>query len=523
MKRRAFLHSSALAAGALALPPSIAPPLPAPLRGWIEAKREELAAVALEAARSAGASYADVRISRHRYQTIRTREARVEGTSDRETYGFGVRVLADGVWGFAASRVVTEEEVVRVARQAVDQAKRNATIPHAPVRLAPVDAYPDASWETPHEIDPFAVPIDDKIEMLLGLNDVAMSAGASFASSGIDFQKQERYFASTEGTDVDQTFLRVMLPWSVTKVDRQAGNFADWTDIQTNAGAGWEFIESIDFEERVRRATERTEEKLTAPSIDEPTRMDVVLLPSHLWLTIHESVGHPTELDRALGYEANYAGTSFCTPDGLNTLQYASEIVSFEAEKQEPGALATVGWDDDGVPADRWFLVKDGVFVDYQTTRDQVHWIAEETGVERSHGCSYGEEWNLIQFQRMPNINLPPDPDGGTLEDLIAGVDDGILVDTRGSYSIDQQRYNFQFAGQGTWRIRNGRKAEMMRDVAYQGNTLEFWRSCSALGGPDTYETYGSYHDGKGQPGQSNAVSHGCPPAVFRDVAVLPT
>jgi TldD protein len=196
--------------------------------------------------------------------------------------------------------------------------------------------------------------------------------------------------------------------------------------------------------------------------------------------------------------------------------------VSFEAEKQEPHSLATVGWDDDGVPADRWLLVDKGLFVDFQTTRDQVHWIRDRTGVDHSHGCSYGENWSLVQFQRMPNLNLVPDPRGGSLEDLVADVDDGILFDTRGSYSIDQQRYNFQFSGQGTWAIRGGRIAHMLRDVAYQSNTLDFWRSCDGVGGPAAYEVYGSYNDGKGQPSQSNAVSHGTPPARFRQVNVLP-
>ncbi|HUP00774.1 MAG TPA: TldD/PmbA family protein [Gemmatimonadota bacterium] len=523
MDRRSFLTSSVAAMGALALPAPWAPPLPRDIRRWLEPDDRELADVALTAARGAGAAYADIRISRHFNQAIATRERRVESMSDQITYGFGVRALVDGVWGFAASRVVEADEVAQVARRAVEQARVNARIPHAPVELAPVDAYTAASWTTPHEIDPFEVPIDEKVSFLLEINAAALAAGADFASSAINFQKQERYFASSEGSYIDQVFLRVFVPWSVTAVDRQGGSFAEWDDIQTNAGAGWEFVEAQDFHARAARAAGLAREKLSAPTIEGPMKKDLVLLPNHLWLTIHESVGHPTELDRALGYEANFAGTSFCTVDQLNELQYASPIVSFEAEKQEPNSLATVGWDDDGVPADRWFLVKDGLFVDFQTTRDQVHWIEQQTGVRRSHGCSYGEDWSLVQFQRMPNINLVPDPGGGTLDDLIAGIDDGLLIDTRGSYSIDQQRYNFQFAGQGTWEIVGGKRGRMLRDVAYQDNTVEFWNRCDGLGGPDTYEVHGSYYDGKGQPGQSNAVSHGCPPARFRQVNVLPT
>ena len=522
MKRRDFLQSSALVLGAVTLPAPIAPPLPRAARRWLEPDDRELTDVALNSARRAGASYADIRISRHFDQSIQTRERRLEGMNDEITYGFGVRVLAGGVWGFAASRIVAEDEVARVARAAVDQAKGNAKIPHMPVEMAPVEVFPDAEWTTPHEKDPFDLTIGEKVEFLLGINAAALDRGADFVSSSTVFQKQERYFASTEGSYIRQMFLRVFVPWEITAVDRQAGRFASWDDIQTTAGAGWEFVLAQDFPTRIERATELAREKLAAPTIETPAKKDLVILPNHLWLTIHESVGHPTELDRALDYEANYAGTSFCTPDKLNVLQYASDIVSFEAEKQEPHSLATVGWDDDGVPADRWLLVRDGTFVDYQTTRDQVHEIVEQTGVTRSHGCSYGQNWSLVQFQRMPNVNLVPPLDGGSVDDLIAGVDDGLLIDTRGSYSIDQQRYNFQFAGQGTWEIKGGQRGRMLRDVAYQGNTVEFWNSCDGLGGPDTYEVFGSYYDGKGQPGQINAVSHGCPPARFRQVNVLP-
>ena len=522
MKRRAFLQSSAALMGAVALPAPVAPPLPRDVRRWLEPDDRELADVALNAATRAGASYADVRISRHFDQQIATRERRVQGMNDEITYGFGVRVLADGVWGFAASRIVAEDEVARVARAAVAQAKGNARIPHSPVELAAVDAFPDAEWTTPHEKDPFEITIAEKVDFLLGINAAALDGGADFATSSIVFQKQERFFASTEGSYIRQTFFRVFVPWEVTAVDRQAGRFATWNAGMTNAGAGWEFVLAQDFPARAAHATELAREKLAAPTLDAPARKDLVILPSHLWLTVHESVGHPTELDRALGYEANYAGTSFCTPDKLNTLRYASEIVSFEAERQEPHSLASVGWDDDGVPADRWLLVDEGMLVDFQTTRDLAHRIADQTGVTRSHGCSYGQNWSLVQFPRMPNVNLRPGPAGTTLEDLIAGVDDGLLIDTDGSYSIDQQRYNFQFAGQGTWEIKGGKRGRMLRDVAYQGNTVEFWNSCDGLGGPETYEVYGSYYDGKGQPGQVNAVSHGCPPARLRQVNVLP-
>ena len=251
-----------------------------------------------------------------------------------------------------------------------------------------------------------------------------------------------------------------------------------------------------------------------------------MLHPSHLWLTIHESIGHPTELDRALGYEANYAGTSFLAPPSevLNTFRYGPEFMHVEGERTSPGGMASIGWDDEGVPAQSWPMIENGLFVDYQTTRDQVDWISEYTGRTRSHGCSYASGWDEIQFQRMPNMNLLPNREEDLSEqDVLAAVDRGIYIEGRNSYSIDQQRYNFQFSGQVAWEVRGGKKVRMLRDVAYQARTPDFWNSMAVIGGPSTYYVGGSLNDGKGQPGQSNAVSHGCPIAVFRGVNVLNT
>jgi TldD protein len=258
--------------------------------------------------------------------------------------------------------------------------------------------------------------------------------------------------------------------------------------------------------------------KLKAPSVV-PGKYDLVLHPSHLWLTIHESVGHPTELDRALLWEANYAGTSFLTPDKTGKLQYGSKIVNFVADRTEPEGMATVGYDDEGVPGQSWHLVKDGLFVDWQTTRD----TAKLIGKSRSYGCLHADSWDAVPFPRMPNISLTPSKENVTQEDLIAGVNKGILIMGNGSYSIDQQRYNFQFGGQTFWEIKGGKVAGMLRDVAYQSRTTDFWGSCDGIGGQAAYEVHGSPNDGKGQPGQSNAVSHGCSPARFRNVTVLNT
>ncbi|HEU0006423.1 MAG TPA: TldD/PmbA family protein, partial [Terriglobia bacterium] len=239
----------------------------------------------------------------------------------------------------------------------------------------------------------------------------------------------------------------------------------------------------------------------------------------HLFLTIHESVGHPTELDRALGREANYAGTSFLTPDKTGKLQYGSKIVNFVADRTQPGGLATVGYDDEGVPAQRWHLVRDGVFVDWQTTRD----LAPLVGRGKSYGCLHAQSWGDVPFPRMPNVSLEPSKDNVSLENITADVDDGILIYGRGSYSIDQQRYNFQFGGQTFWEIKKGKITGMLRDVAYQSRTPDFWRACDGLGGQSTYQLGGTFSDAKGEPAQANAVSHGCPVARFRQINVLNT
>ena len=476
-----------------------------------------LADVALEAATSAGATYADIRISRHRTQYVSTREERVELVSERESYGFGVRVIADGTWGFSASSNVTRDEIAAVARQAVAIAKAQAPLQKEPVQLAPVDVH-RAVWKSPIRKDPFEVPIAEKVETLLTINAEAMNVdGVSFCSSAMDFTMEHKFFASTEGSYIEQTIYRCA-PWfSVTSVSPDGG-FHSRNSLTAPQGLGYEYVEDYPWAEEARRAGEDAWAMHSAPSVG-PGRRDLILLPSHLWLTIHESIGHPTELDRALGYEANYAGTSFLTPDKLGKLELGSDIVNFIAEKTAPGSLATVGYDDDGVKTTEWYLVKDGLFVDYQTTRDQAHWI----GRERGYACSYGMSWGNVAFQRMPNINLVPSTEALSLEQLIADTEDAILIAGHGSYSIDHQRYNFQFGGQVFQHVKNGKIVGPLKDVAYQANTQEFWNACDAICDESEYWVGGSYYDGKGEPGQSNAVSHGCPPARFQQINVINT
>ncbi|HEX5726922.1 MAG TPA: TldD/PmbA family protein [Longimicrobiaceae bacterium] len=528
MNRRDFLRRSAATAAGLATGVAFPHGVAASARVGGDPAQRELALLALDAARRAGATYADARISRVRSQSLSTRERQITDFSDSETFGFGVRVLAAGAWGFAASRELNPQEVERVARQAVAQARANAAARQRPVELAPVQAYPDATWRSPVEIDPFDVPIEEKVALLLQANEAALGAGARFVTSSMFFVREEKTFASTEGTFTVQTIYRAYPQMNVTAVGE--GDFQQRlsTPVQP-MGLGYEHVRDARLVENAPKWAEDAVRKLTAKPV-QPGRYDLVLLPSHLFLTIHESIAHPTELDRIMGFEANYAGTSFIYPveEYLGKFRYGPDFMNIQAERSARGSLATVGWDDEGVKPDEYLIVKNGILDDLQTTREQAPWLADwyrRTGRPvASHGNSYAESWSAVQFQRMPNVNLMPNPERDvSLEELVADVRDGILIEGRGSYSIDQQRFNAQFGGQVFYEIKNGRVGGMLKDVVYQIRTPEFWNSLDGLGGRSSYFVGGSFNDGKGQPSQSNAVSHGCPPARFRQVNVINT
>jgi TldD protein len=524
MRRRDFLKGS-LAAGAVAACRGGAAPGPvaprarsARLNRFSDPGLVDLADLALDTARRAGATYADVRIADYRRQNIRTREARVLGVVDAEDRGFGVRVIVKGTWGFAASATVTRDEVVRVARRAVEIAAANSVLQREPVQLAPVPAYVDV-WSTPIRKDPFEVPVSQKVDTLLAINAEALKVkGVSFADSEMAFAREHKFFASTDGSYIEQSIHRCDPSFTVTSVDRRRGSFQTRESFSDPHGMGYEYVEDYPWLDDARQAGEDAVAKHTARSV-EPGVRDLILHPSHLWLTIHESLGHPTELDRALGMEANFAGTSFLTTDKLGRFRVGSEIVNIVADKTAPGSLATCGYDDDGVKTTSWPLIKNGVFVDYQTTREQAHLI----GQKASHGASYAQSWSDVPFQRMPNVNLLPGEKPLSEEQLIADTEDAILIRGRGSYSIDHQRYNFQFGGQTFHEVKKGKVVGMLRDVAYQARTPDFWGSCDTICDKSAYYVGGSFNDGKGEPGQSNAVSHGCATARFRRVNILNT
>ena len=477
-----------------------------------------VADAALSEAKKLGAGYADIRINRYRRESISTRERQVQSVNQSESFGFGIRVLVNGAWGFAASNIVTPEEARRVAADAVEVAKANAAFQRKKVELVSTPRV-ITKWKSAFEKDPFDISVDDKIQVLTRLNDAALKVkGVSFVSSGLSFVNEQKYLATSEGSRIEQYVIRSYPALTVTAVNRENGDFQSRTSDRGPQQKGYEYITGTDWAAEAEKAAGEAVQKLKAKPVN-PGRYDLVLHPTHLWLTIHESVGHPTELDRALWWEANYAGTSFLTPDKTGKLKFGSKMVNFFADRVQPAGLATVGYDDEGVPGQKWDIVRNGVFVDWQTTRD----LAPLIGRKKSYGCLHAESWEDVPFPRMPNVSLSPAREDVSLDDLLSGVDNGILIYGNGSYSIDQQRYNFQFGGQAFWEIKKGRIAGMLRDVAYQSRTTDFWGALDGLGGQKAYEIHGSFSDGKGEPGQSNAVSHGCPPARFRGINVLNT
>ncbi len=480
--------------------------------------REKFADMALGLAKKAGAAYADIRINRYRHQSIFTRERQVRGVDSSSSYGYGLRILKKGSWGFAASPDFNEKTLAEAVRQAVEIAEADAALEAQPVRLAPEKPHKD-KWKSAYKVDPFTIPVERKVDLLLRINETALKVkGARFVSSAMLFVGEDKFFASTEGSVLQQEIVRSDCSFDVTAVDAARGQFATRRSLAHPAQRGWEWIEEFPHLQEAEQAAEEAVQKLTAKPVA-PGKYDLLLHPTHLYLTIHESCGHPTELDRALGYEANFAGTSFLTPDKLGKFRYGSKWVNMVADRTQPYGLATVGYDDEGVPSQRWYLIRDGIFVDYQTTREQVAWLPNM----KSHGSAHADSWESVVFQRMPNVSLDPLDSKLTQEELMAGIKDGILIIGEGSFSIDQQRYNMQFGGQVFWEIKNGKKGEMLRDVAYQSRTSDFWNSCDGVAGKNEYLLCGVFNDAKGEPGQVNPVSHGCPPARFRQVNVINT
>lgn len=534
--RREFLASTGLAAGALALASrrleaaeSGSPIITATTEP--DPQVRVLLMEALNAAKLAGASWADVRVQRQRRQNLGTREQQVTNVLDTDTIGCGVRVLVDGTWGFAATRALTTEGVARAARQAVALARANRVARDREVKLAASPAHPNATWKSSYTIDPWTIPVEEKVQLLLQANAAAQRVrNVRFVNSALQFVKEERSYANTEGSVISQDVVRSWVTMSITAISDDRRQVATrGPEVVQPAGRGWEYVLEADIVNNATVWAEQAREKLTARSV-EVGRWDLILHPSQLFLTIHESIGHPTELDRAMGYEANYAGTSFIAPpnDVLGKLKLGPEHLTIRGDRSQPGALATIGYDDDGVQPDEFDIIKNGIFWDYQTTREQAEWLRpwyEKNNMPvRSHGCAYAQSWSDVSFQRMPNVSIVPDQRvDRSWNDLIAATDKGIAMIGRASYSIDQQRYNAQFGAQICYEVRGGKIVGQLKDVAYVMRTPEFWNSIDLIGGKSSYELGGTFNDGKGQPGQANAVSHGCPPCRFKDINVINT
>ncbi len=540
MKRRDFIYLTGMGAAGAAVLPGMANGRPITLQEALTpvdtALKKRMADVALNAAKSKGATYADVRIGRYLNQFVVTREDKVQNIVNTESYGMGIRVVANGGWGFSAIDKLDNDSIAKAAELAVSIAKENSRLLTEKVQLAPVKGHGEVSWKTPIEKNAFEVPIKDKVDLLLNVNDVAMKAGANYITSLLFLINEQKYFASTDGSYIDQDVHRIWPAFFATSIDPTTGKFETRNSLSAPMGMGYEYLDvrpqdkiksvttlykgRYDMLEDAKAGGAQAVEKLKAKSV-EPGKYDLVLDPSHLWLTIHESVGHPTELDRVLGYEANFAGTSFLTLDKWESkkFNFGSKLVNFSADKTQVGSLGAVGYDDEGVKCGKWDLIKDGILVNYQVIRDQAHIL----GLKESQGCCYADNWSSVQFQRMPNVSLQPGKEKKSVDDIIKGVEKGIYIIGDGSFSIDQQRYNFQFGGQLFYEIKNGKIAGMLKDVAYQANSQEFWNSCTAIADESDYRLGGAFGDGKGQPPQSNSVSHGSSTARFNSVNVINT
>ena len=477
---------------------------------------------ALQAASDLGCEHAEIRVERIRAQSVQLRDASLETAVDDVDLAMGVRVVHGGSVGFAASVELGPDAAVALVKEATTTARLCSRAVARGVELAPEPAHGRVQWVSDYDVDPTTVALADKVAHLEDWSRSLLAAsGIDHVTAAVLAVVEDKYFADLNRTTATQRRVRLHPVVEVLSVDAETGAFETMRTLAPPAGRGWEYLRGVgwDFSAELARLPELLAEKRTAPSV-EPGTYDLVVDPSNLWLTIHESIGHATELDRAMGYEAAMAGSSFATFDQLGSLRYGSPVMQVTGDRVTPHGLATIAIDDEGVAGQAFDLVRDGVLVGYQLDRR----IAAEQGFERSNGCAYAESSLQTPLQRMANVSLKPAPDHGpTTDDLVSGVERGIYVVGDKSWSIDMQRYNFQFTGQRFFRIEGGRLAGQLTDVAYQARTTDFWGSMEAVGGGSTYVLGGAFNCGKGQPMQAAPVSHGCPSALFRQVRVLNT
>ena len=458
----------------------------------------DLLEAALDAATSAGASYADARFVRAESESLSLKGPTIESLDRSESIGFGVRVLIDGAWGYAASARLDQQEVRRVALTAVDVGRASSRLIRKPIELAPEPVHV-AEWVTPFEIDPFSVSLEEKVANLAGTTEAMKEVkGVRVARGTLDVLRNHSWFASSEGSRIEQTIIQTGAGIEATAVrdgEVQVRSYPGSFRGHLAAG-GYEIVRDMDLASAAESTAEEAVALLDAdPCPDEVTTL--VLDGHQVMLQVHESVGHPTELDRVLGLEAAFAGTSFVGLEDRGRLQYGSDLVNITSDPTETGGLGTYAFDDEGVAAQRADLIKNGVLVGFQTSRES----AAAVGDDRSNGTMRAEGWENFPLIRMPNINLLPGE--GFLDDLIAEVDSGIFMATNKSWSIDDKRKNFQFGCEIAWEIKQGKLGRMLKDPRYTGITPEFWNSCDAVAGPEEWRMWGTPNCGKGQPGQT--------------------
>lgn len=481
---------------------------------------KELATLAIDLIKQAGCEYGDIRICNYRQQRLSASDRSLSRLSDNVSSGFGIRVLLDGAWGFVASHRLIPEEISRIVHLAVETAKGSRLTQQEPVKLVPVKAYQD-KYVTPIAIDPFTVPIQEKAELLLNINEQFLAygeQGIKKAYSFLSFTQTDKLFASTVGSVIEQTIYRSYPGMGCTAIANGDAKSRNYERPPLNIG--YEHIDTADLLGNIERVAHEAIEKVNAPELDTEGNTTLILKPSNLFLTIHESVGHPTELDRVYGYEANFAGTSFATTDQLHKLQYAAPWVNFVADRTQPHGRSTMAYDDEGVPAQQWYVVKDGILNDYLTDRE----TAYRLGRGSSNGSAYADSWSSTPMVRIPNLGLEPgkvgDSHTATLAEMIADTEDGILIDGIGSYSIDQQRRNFQFGGDAFWKIKQGKITGMLKNVTYHSMTTDFWNSVDALGGESELVQCGTNMCGKGEPMQIAQMTHACVPVRVKNIHV---
>jgi len=472
---------------------------------------------AIEYAVALGADYADIRIQRSRTELIYLRNFSLKQSQQSQIYGYGIRVFCQGAWGFAHSNIFSSSELEKTVKRAYQIALQSAKVAHRSgqgLRLATERGYID-KYVTPYQIDPFSIPLAEKVELMMEVNKTMLNfAEIKQANFHLEIQKDEKLFASSLGSRLDITTLYLEPSFTATAVaegDSQSRTFSDGGQAR-----GWEWIESLNLPEKAVQIAQEAIMKVKADSLGAEERRDLILDPGHMALTMHESVGHPTELDRVLGWEADFAGLSFATPEKLGKFQYGSKIVNFVANNTLPGGLATAGYDDDGVPNQKWYIIKEGILNEYGTTRATAPFL--DLGMSR--GCNRATHYYDFPINRIPNLYLQPGKAQLSPQDLIADTQAGIYIEGRGSFSIDQHRENFQFGGDLFWEIKDGKKIRPLKKILYKSNNPEFWNSVDAICDQRYFKAFGITNCGKGQPGQRGRMTHGGATARFRQIRV---